>query len=346
MRYIAAALQLLFVFAACQEKPEPEAEAPVIRLKATEVTLDSDGASENIAYVIENEIEGEKISVTCKAEWLEVNTDKARIITLSAQTNETGEVRETEVVLSYRNAEDVIVQVSQDFFVNPLNISLSGVTATGVTFSVTTSEPDLTWIPMVTYKEGFEYYETPDDLFASDIEYFKYLADINDQTLSEFLETMVASGSMEDVYLDGLQPSTDYVLYAYGVTTDGRRTTDIVSEPFRTDDPYEGDITFTFEVTEKDYVLEYSIIPSHTGVPYYYGIVTEAQLDQWKAKYGNNIRTAIQKGEIDPSIQELMDYGMISGPSGYFDVFGESDIVDWGYYEVAANTKYILFAAR
>lgn len=346
MRYIAAVLQLLLVFAACQEKPEPEAEAPVIRLKATEVTLDSDGASENIAYVIENEIEGEKISVTCEAEWLEVNTDKARIITLSAQTNETGEVRKTEVVLSYRDADDVVVEVSQDFFVNPLKISLSGVTATGVTFSVTTSEPDLTWIPMVTYKEGFEYYETPDELFASDIEYFKYLADINDQTLSEFLETMVASGSMEDVYLDGLQPSTDYVLYAYGVTTDGRRTTDIVSEPFRTDDPYEGDITFTFEVTENDYVLEYSIIPSHTGVPYYYGIVTEEQLDQWKAQYGNNIRTAIQKGEIDPSIQELMDYGMISGPSGYFDVFGESDIVDWGYYEATADTKYILFAAR
>ena len=346
MRYIALALQLLFVFAACQEKPEPEAEAPVIRIKTTEVSLDSDGASENIAYVIENEIEGEKISVTCEAEWLEVNTDKARIITLSAQTNETGEVRKTEVVLSYRNAEDVVVEVSQDFFINPLKISLSGVTATGVTFSVTTSEPDLTWIPMVTYKEGFEYYETPDDLFASDIEYFKYLADINDQTLSEFLETMVASGSMEDVYLDGLQPSTDYVLYAYGVTTDGRRTTDIVSEPFRTDDPYEGDITFTFEVTENDYVLEYSIIPSHTGVPYYYGIVTEAQLDQWKAKYGNNIRTAIQKGEIDPAIQELVDYGMISGPSGYFEVFGESDVVDWGYYEATADTKYILFAAR
>ena len=100
MRYIALALQLLFVFAACQEKPEPEAEAPVIRIKTTEVSLDSDGASENIAYVIENEIEGEKISVTCEAEWLKVNTDKARIITLSAQTNETGEVRKTEVVLS------------------------------------------------------------------------------------------------------------------------------------------------------------------------------------------------------------------------------------------------------
>ena len=349
IRFIAAVLPLSFMLASCHEEPqpvEPEVLVPEIQLGNTEAVLPSDGAPVNVAYLVKNEIEGERISVSCDADWLEVNTEKARIITLSASANETGAVRETEVVISYKDAESVAIDVTQDFFINPLTIELSGVTATGVTFSVTTTDVEMTWIPMVTYKESFEYWDTADELFDSDIEYFKYLADINDQTLQEFLESMVATGSLQDVYLDGLQPSTDYVLYAYGVTTDGRRTTDIVSEPFRTDDPYEGDITFTFEVTENDYVLEYSIIPSHTGVPYYYGIVTEAQLDQWKAKYGNNIRTAIQKGEIDPSIQELMDYGMISGPSGYFDVFGESDVVDWGYYEVAANTKYILFAAR
>lgn len=352
MRFIAVALPLLFAFASCDEavkepeQEEPEVLVPEIQLARTEVELESDGAAVNLAYMIKNEIEGEKIAVSCEAEWLTVDTDKARIITLSAETNETGAVRETEVLISYKDAEAVVLDVTQDFFINPLKIVISGVTATGVTFSVTTSEPDLTWIPMVTYKEGYEYWETADELFNSDMEYFRYLADINDQTLQEFLESMVAAGSLEDVYLDGLQPSTEYVLYAYGISTDGRRTTDIVSEPFTTEDPYEGDITFTFEVEENDYILEYSIIPSHTGVPYYYGIVTEAQLNGWKALYGNNIATAIQKGEIDPSIEELMDYGMISGPSGYFDVFGESDIVDWGYYEMTANTKYIIFAAR
>jgi hypothetical protein len=35
-----------------------------------------------------------------------------------------------------------------------------------------------------------------DELFQYDLEYFAYLADIRDMTLTEFLETMVASGSM------------------------------------------------------------------------------------------------------------------------------------------------------
>lgn len=350
MRIWGAALSLLFAFAACDEvKPEPEPDptpVPVIKLGKEEVQLESDGASVKVAYAVENEIEGEKISVDCEDDWLTVDTDKARVITLSATTNETGALRSTEVVFSYKDAEDVVLKVSQDCFISPLTISISGVTATSVVFSVTTSDPELTWIPMVTYKESFEYWETPEELFASDIDYFKYLSDVYDMTLQEFLELMVAKGSMTDIDLGGLQPSTEYVLYAYGITADGRRTTDIVSEGFKTEDPYEGDITFTFEAEEEDYVLNFSIIPSHTGVPYHYGIVTEQVWNAWAAAHNGDMLEAIQVEEIDSDINELMDLGMISGPDDYFALFNEADVMDWGYYELTANTTYVLYAVR
>ena len=255
----------LWTLASCGPKVEPEQKpddkpdqviAPVIQLAKTEVALASDGASVDLAYMIENPVEGQKIMVSNDAEWLTVNTAKARVLTFSADINETGAVREAEVVLSYEGAEDVTVEVTQEFFVNPLKVEISGVSATGVTFSITTSDPELTWIPMVTYKESFEYFDTADELFQNDLEYFAYLADINDLSLAEFIEMMCAVGSMENVTLDGLQPSNDYVLYAYGITTDGRRTTDIVSAPFSTEAPYEGDITFSFTAEENDYILE------------------------------------------------------------------------------------------
>lgn len=345
IRYFLTAFALLFAFASC-EKPQVEAPAPAIKLGKTEVEIASDGGSVKVAYVIENPVEGEKLSAASEAEWIEVDASNARLLTISAQTNETGVVRQGEIVLSYAGAEDVTLTVSQDFFENPLSIEVSGVTATNVIFSVTTSDPDLTWIPMVTYKEGFEYYETPDELFASDIEYFEYLADINDRTLAQFIEMMCATGSMTDVSLGGLQPSTEYVLYAYGVTKDARRTTDIVSCPFRTEDPYDGDITFTFEVQEEDYILNYSIIPSHTGVPYYYGIVTKKQWDIWSSNYSGDVRAAIQAEDIDAMMKELMDLGMMSGPEDYFLLFSEADVVDFGYFELKADTEYVLFAAR
>ena len=343
-----AAAALVFAAVACQEK-EPQKEetpAPEIQIQKTEVTLASDGASVNVAYLIENEVEGRKISVANDAEWLTVDTGKARVITLSALINETGAQRHADVTVSYEGAEDVVISVTQDFFVSPLTISISKVTATGVTFSVTTSDESLTWLPMVTYKEGFEYYESADELFQYDLEYFAYLADIRDMTLAEFLETMVASGSMIDVPFDGLQPSTDYVLYAYGVTTDGRRTTDIVHEAFRTEDPYEGDIVFSFEASEDDYILSYTITPSHTGVPYFYGIAPKAKIDAWKSMYNGDLRAAIQAEEIDAEVNELMELGMISGPEDYFAIYSESNVMDWGYYELTASTSYVIYAVK
>ena len=345
---IIAAAALVFGAASCQEK-EPQKEetpAPQIQLRKTEVTLASDGASVNIAYMIENDVEGRKISVANDADWLTVDTGKARVLTLSALVNETGAQRHTDVTISYEGAEDVVLSVTQEFFVSPLTISISKVTATGVTFSVTTSDESLTWIPMVTYKDGFEYYESADELFQYDLEYFAYLADIRDMTLSEFLGTMVASGSMVNVPFDGLQPSTDYVLYAYGITVDGRRTTDIVHEAFRTEDPYEGDIVFSFDASEDDYILSYTITPSHTGVPYFYGIAPKTRIDEWKSRYNGDLRAAIQAEEIDSEINELMDLGMISGPEDYFAIYSESNVMDWGYYELTASTSYVIYAVK
>ena len=345
----------LWAFASCGPKEEPEqkpddkpdqALTPAIQLAKTEVALASDGASVDLAYMIENPVEGQKISVSNDAEWLTVSTAKARVLTFSADINETGAVREAEVVLSYEGAEDITVEVTQEFFVNPLKVEISGVSATGVTFSITTSDPELTWIPMVTYKESFEYFDTADELFQNDLEYFAYLADINDLSLAEFIEMMYAVGSMENVTLDGLQPSNDYVLYAYGITTDGRRTTDIVSAPFSTEAPYEGDITFSFTAEENDYILEYTITPSHTGVPYFYGIATAATLDMWKAKNGGSLRDAIQNEEIDAEVGELMDLGMISGPEDYFAIYNEANVMDWGYMEMKASTKYVIYACK
>lgn len=345
---IIAAAALVFGAASCQEK-EPQKEetpAPQIQLRKTEVTIASDGASVNIAYMIENDVEGRKISVANDADWLTVDTGKARVLTLSALVNETGAQRHTDVTISYEGAEDVVLSVTQEFFVSPLTISISKVTATGVTFSVTTSDESLTWIPMVTYKDGFEYYESADELFQYDLEYFAYLADIRDMTLSEFLETMVASGSMVNVPFDGLQPSTDYVLYAYGITVDGRRTTDIVHEAFRTEDPYEGDIVFSFDASEDDYILSYTITPSHTGVPYFYGIAPKTRIDEWKSRYKGDLRAAIQAEEIDSEINELIDLGMISGPEDYFAIYSESNVMDWGYYELTASTSYVIYAVK
>lgn len=343
-RFFMALIPVLVLFSSCEEN----VPAPEIQFKEYEVTLEPDGGSVTLTYQIANSVDGEKITASCDADWLTVDASTVRRMKLEASTNETGETRTADVTVSYPGAEDVVLHVTQGNFENPLKISISEITATTVVFSITTSDPELTWIPMIAYKEGFDTFASVDEVVEYDIEYFKYLADRQEEemTLQQFLETMLAKGSLDNVTIDRLTPSTEYVLYAYGLTSDGKRTTDLVSESFTTSEPHEGDISFTITAEENDFILEYSIVPSHTGVPYYYGVATADEIDQWKSLYGDDIRTAIQKGEIDASIEKLMEYDMVESVENYFNLYTESDVMDYGYHELKADTKYVIFASK
>lgn len=332
---------------ACKKEQPEEQLSPVILLGQTEITLDADGAAVSIGYMIDNPVDGEKISVSSDAEWLNFSTAKVRAIEFTATPNGTGQERTAEVTVSYKDAEPVTITVSQLCFESPITLTVSDVSATGITFSVITSDPELTWMPMVSFKEYFDSYASDDELFEGDLEYYRYLADIYEVSLQEFLTEMVATGTQENIFYGQLDPLTEYTLYVYGISLDGRRTTEIVSHSFKTDAPYEGDITFTFEAAENDFILEFSVIPSETGVNYYHGIATEAEIEAWKEQYDtDDLRTAIQKGDIDASVQSYIDWGFIEGPEDYFFMYNESDVVDWGYQEVKASTKYVIFAAK
>ena len=72
-----AMMAALWAFASCDPKIEPDQQpddkpdqglTPAIQLAKTEVALASDGASVDIAYMIENPVEGQKISVSNDAE--------------------------------------------------------------------------------------------------------------------------------------------------------------------------------------------------------------------------------------------------------------------------------------
>lgn len=338
-------LLALLGLASCE--PEPEVAKPVIKVGQTEVVLPAEGGSTSIGYLIENPVEGEKIALTYEADWLTANTSKVRSIGFTVPLNESGAERSVEITISYKGAEDVKVTVKQEYKASPLKIEIADVTATELFFSVYATDPTLTWLPMVAYKATFDLYESADEIFAADLEYLAYVAEIQDQTLSDFIESTVATGTVEDIYFDNLLPENDYVIYAYGITPEGVRTTDIVSVEITTEKAWEGDITFEFEVEEENHVLWYNIIPSHTGVPYYYGVIDEPTLNQWAEEYGTtDLKTLIQLADINYTIDVCVEYGFISGKDDYFLLFNETGRVLDNSLQCVASTNYIFYAAK
>lgn len=357
MKRIELLLMTLFVvvgFASCEKEPAPAPnDKPVIKVETTEVTLDSHGESVEIGYTIENVASQERkqLEVECLADWLSVEVSEDKI-SLSADKNLTSTGRIINIVVKYAGADDVEINVKQPNIEVPrenlsLEVEIAEVGPTSITFNVEASHPDMTWIPMVTYKEYWDQKPSDDEVFISDLAYFDYMAENAGITLAEFLADMVGVGSQEGIEITGLTPETEFVIYVYGLTIDGERTTDIVAREATTEKPYEGAITFTFDIKEEDYIMEFVVNPSHKGVNYYHGVATEDEINAWKELAGSdNLRDAIQKGDIEANIDMFMSYGFIDSRQEYFEMCNVYDTVDDGWERVKAGTKYILYAAK
>ena len=354
IQFLLMALFVVVGLVSCEKEPAPTPdEKPVIAVDATEVTLDSHGESIEIGYTIENvTAENRKqLEIECLAEWLLVETSDDKI-SFSADKNATTQGRVVNVIVKYDGAENVEITVKQPNIEVPrenlsLEVEITEVGPTSITFNVEASHPDMTWIPMVTYKEYWDQKLSDEEIYISDLAYFEYLADNAGITREEFLVDMLGMGSQEGIVIENLTPNTEFVIYIYGLTVDGERTTDIVAREATTEKPYEGDITFTFDIKEEDYIMEFVVTPSHKGVNYYHGVATEAEINEWKISAGSdNLRDAIQYGDIEANIDMFMSYDFIDSRKDYFDMCNVYDTVDDGWERVKADTKYIIYAAK
>ena len=354
IKLLLMALLLVAGLTSCEKEPSTTPEkAPLIKVDALEVTLNSHGESLEIGYTIENVRAEERteLEVENLAEWLLVEVDDDKI-SFSADKNATTKGRVTNVILKYAGAESVEIAVKQPNIEVPrenlsLEVEITGVSPVSITFNVTASHPDMTWIPMVTYKEYWDQKLSDEEIYISDLAYFEYLADNAGISRDEFLADMVGMGSQSDIEITGLTPETEFVVYVYGLTVDGERTTDIVAREATTEKPYEGDITFTFDIKEEDYIMEFVVTPSHKGVNFYHGVATESEIEAWKALAGSdNLRDAIQQGDVEANIDMFLNYEFIDTRKDYFDMCNVYDTVDDGWERVKAGKKYILYAAK
>lgn len=352
VKFLFVALLLAVGFASCEKDPSVEPVKPTIEFEATEVGIDAYGTANRLSYSIENIAEGaaDKLTATYDASWLSVEIG-GEVVTLSAERNEAESHRTADVVFSYKGAEDVTVRVIQaggaEKVVDSVKVEITSVDSTMITFNVTTSRPDITWIPMITYAEYWTEPINDDEIFLYDLEYFKYLAEINGVKLEYFLSEMVGMGAENDIVIDRLDPETEYVIYVYGISTAGERLTDISWAKATTLEAWTGDLTFEFDIKEEEFILEYVITPSHLGVDYYQGIAKESEIEAWKAEVGtDDLAAAIQHGDIEYTMQDLMDYGFIDSREEYFDIYTNYHVFLDGRERVDADTKYIIYAAK
>lgn len=321
-----------------------EHDHPVINLSETVLNVPSDGGLRRVVYQVSNAVDGESVNVATDADWLELSTERAKVIEITASKNETGEERSADVIVSYKGADDVVLTVTQSIWTAPITLTISSTESTSINFAVSTADPEFTWVGQVVSQEWFDDMESDEAIFQEDLSYYSRQASDANVSLAEYLKTIINKGSFSDLTYKGLDPSSDYVVYVYGITAEGERTTDICYASARTQEPYVGPITFEIKVTEENSVMDITVTPDHDGVYYYWNLMDRETYDSYAAKHGDDPKAVFQ-AYVEWDIQDLIDYEYMTHRAEYYEWYSDINEVN-SQFECMAETEYIIFASK
>ena len=317
---------------------------PELRLSQTEVALSSDGTLRTVVYELVNMGSDKQISVAYDADWLKVSTMKARLIEFTASKNASGAERSADVVVSCPGVQDVIIKVTQSIWNDPIVLTVLGTESTSVSFSVKTDSPDLTWVGQVVGKDWFMDMESDEQIFQEDFSYYSLQAQDQGIPVTEYIASILNKGSFDNLQYKGLDPSSEYVVYVYGMSEEGVRTTDIYSAEAVTQPPYEGAITLDVVVAEENNIMDITVTPSHDGVYYYWNLMDRATYDEYAAVHGDDPVKVFQ-AYVDWDIQDLMAYEELTSRAEYYEWYSDINQVN-SQFECMALTEYIVFACK
>ena len=217
-------------------------------------------------------------------------------------------------------------------------VTLTALHAGDVFFTIEPEDEDMTYWYNLQIKEEME--ETDENVYAADLEYFEYLASYYGFTLQEFLSAGLIAGEKDWMY-NSLSPKTEYVLYMYGIDTEGTVLTDVNQITFTTPAVAPVDCDFEMVVGENITATTFSvtIVPSDDTVGYFYDVFPAAMYEEYCLSDPANLPAFI--ADYIPSLASENGYtvpatvGAISAYGAITHDFTSEDGIE------AANTYYV-----
>uniref|UniRef100_UPI00405793F9 hypothetical protein n=1 Tax=Alistipes sp. TaxID=1872444 RepID=UPI00405793F9 len=131
-------------------------------------------------------------------------------------------------------------------------IEVKNVTDTSVEFTITPEDEEMTYIAMMTTKEYFDEFEDDEAYINDDLSWLDNAAYEAGVDLSEYLKGVLKKGAISDTQ-DMLDPETEYVVYAFGLSNNGIVTTSLYKQTFTTLSTELTELNFEIEVTDVGY---------------------------------------------------------------------------------------------
>ena len=204
---------------------DDNSDAPVIEA-ATPAAVPAEGGAISIDYEVKNPVEGKRLSAQSDDAWVKELTVGAEAVTARLEKNLLADPRTATVTLRYDGAEAVKVSVVQEGYL-PFLIQVADITMSDARITVYPEEEGM-YIAAVDFAEGFD----AQKIAAENKAIFAEHAAAEQKTLAEFIAGYAYKGE-QTFHPSRLSPKSDYVVYAYGVDAEGKATTDVIVEPFK-----------------------------------------------------------------------------------------------------------------
>lgn len=293
---LSAAVIISIIAASCKPEPQPEVPAPVIKAEPSEISVPAEGGEQSLVFTIENPVESNVPELQYDGDaWIhDFDLDILGFITFIVDENTLEESRSAEFEITYPGAEPVTVTVRQEGTEKEpeepeltFEIAEVKVDEVSITTSVYPSDKEATYLTLLTSKERFDSLGDDEANFQDDMKYYEELANEQGMTLKDFLEEYILEkGDLENILVDMLEPGTEYVVYAYGLTSDAERTSSITKKYISTKAVEQTGCTFEIDPAVTGNSVSVSVTPSLNDEMYFFNMISKSMLEE---TYGSDI---------------------------------------------------------
>lgn len=156
-------------------------------------------------------------------------------------------------------------------------LSVSDITTTSCKISVSPAESEMTYITMLVEQSVFDAFSSDSAYIQGDLDDFNREAESLDLTLGDLLESSYLRRGDLTAEVGGLQPSTDYYLYAYGLTAAGEVLTPLEKTAFTTESVPTVEIDFDIAIEELTTTSCRVVVTAEpSDAPFFFNLIDEA----------------------------------------------------------------------
>ena len=297
-----------------------------LTLSKTFVEVSSQNESQTIDFELAADAEAGKVSVSTTAPWIKNLTVSGTKISFSVEENSTPIARTANISVSYDNARPIDITVRQKSSRSeedaPFLIEAQVLTPYSASVSITPNGYDGNYLFLVAKASAIDEYIDAGNLqgwIDGDIEWLEESAAYYNLSLAEFLplykECYAMDGQPTIMTYTSLSNNTEYYIYCYGLTLDGKVTTEFCKQKFETKMVDTVDLDFTAEISNLSrYGADVKVIPSNNEYSYFWTYVSEMDWVKYDLDFimDNMIQNVLYEVAQGVNIYDIIHVG----PSG------------------------------